>query len=497
MKRFASEKTKENIPFVSAFCGHLTAAAASSGIESIHNAKKKKSFLFLTECIRTIYNTWKDTPEAINKADTEVILRMLDFFAVNPPSLKKPYIYRLLNLYVPSVEAAYNDNGKSVIINASLTSEQIERRISDTNLHFNVLSLFYYYITGGNILMKCRFEIIDSRVTAVDENSPQKSIVTESITPYPSDLIYSSFRKFDGIMFFFPHYPPAAYLSGIKNTIFVPGFLNGTDRRMFSKMSTSASWRVLIHEVFHNFGQLGGIDAGHNFQEQNKNKWPEWYSELVKNNSGKISELAWYEKITSLRSTDDSFGFLKLRDSHWLPSQTAFKLAKKYSALTSTKSFNEATMLLNEAEKSEKSGKTGESINYLKKAAAAAPFHELAHFRLAYAVHWKEKNYKASIPYYENYLEKFSGFEHNDTVLIYLSSWYSTKNPGKALELIEKHGTNPAKPGVSKELRFMKAKLMIALKRTKEAVIILKSIASDHDDPARDKAVSLLLELKK
>ena len=85
-------------------------------------------------------------------------------------------------------------------------------------------------------------------------------------------------------------------------------------------------------------------------------------------------------------------------------------------------------------------------------------------FKYAYAVQWREKNFEKAIPYYEKYLELFSGFDDSDTALIYLVGWYTSKNPSHALSLLDKHGQNPSSEKIKNEFYERRIKLLKMIK---------------------------------
>ena len=264
---------EKNSSLADAFLDHMSVAVSQAAITGIDNRKMNESFIFRFDLMKKVFEVWKNDSKSINRMDFESLIRAFDYFAKNPPSVKKPYEFTWLNIYVPRVNSSIIVNGKNKAVKIEFSKEEISRRIFDTTMHFNTLAVFYYYLSSGNILMKSRFEIIDAEVTRSDTASSIQSIVTESVRPYPSKLLYDNFRQYDGVMWFFPHYETATYLGGVKSLILVPDFLSAKDFRMFTKMPTSASWRVLIHEVFHNFGYFCKINNGHTFAEANKSNF--------------------------------------------------------------------------------------------------------------------------------------------------------------------------------------------------------------------------------
>ena len=455
----------KNSSLAAAFFDHMSVAVSQAAVAGIKDDKMNERFISRRALMKKVFETWKNDSKAINRKDFETLFRAFDYFAKNPPSVKKPYEFTWLNIYVPSVNSSIIIKGKTKAVKAELTKEQISRRIFDTSMHFNTLAVFYYYLSSGNILMNSRFEVIDAEVKRSDTASSIQSIVTESVKPYPSKLLYDEFRNYDGVMWFFPHYETVSYLGGVKSLIIVPDYLSSKNFRMFTKMPTSASWKVLIHEVFHNFGTLCKIDAGHNFAEANKAKWPSWYAGLVKDNSNKTGELFWYEGLTSRRNNSDNFDVLKNAKKSYLPSRDTFERAVSYSLKTSVSDADSARELLSSADRI--TNNIEKQIELFKQAMQKAPFMPLPLFKYAYAVQWREKNYEKAISYYEKYLELFSGFDDSDTALIYLVGWYSAKNPERALLLIDKYGQNPSSEKIRSELNERRIKLLQKLNKSK------------------------------
>ncbi|HPA63992.1 MAG TPA: hypothetical protein PLC67_08560 [Spirochaetota bacterium] len=456
--KFLLNYDEKNSSLAAAFFDHMCVAVSQAAITGINDRKMNESFIFRFDLMKKVFEVWKNDSKSINRMDFESLIRAFDYFAKNPPLVKKPYEFTWLNIYVPRVNSSIIINGKNKAVKIEFPKDEISRRIFDTTMHFNTLAVFYYYLSSGNILMKSRFEIIDAEVTRSDTASSIQSIVTESIRPYPSKLLYDNFRQYDGVMWFFPHYETATYLGGVKSLVLVPDFLSAKDFRMFTKMPTSASWRVLIHEVFHNFGHFCGVDNGHTFAEANKAKWPAWYAELVKDNAGKNGELFWYEGLISRRDNSDNFAEVKKAKESYLPQQDVFKKALVYSSKTSDDACTYAREILSNADKVQNDLK--KQTELIKSAIDKAPLMPLPLFKYVYAVQWREKNYEKSIPYYEKYLELFSGFDDSDSALIYLVGWYTSKNPERALFLLDKYGQNPSNEKVRNELNERRIKLL-------------------------------------
>ncbi len=455
---FLLNHNEKNSSLAVAFFDHMSVAVSQAAISGINDRKINESLIFRFDLMKKVFEIWKNDSKNINRKDFESLFRAFEYFVKNPPAVRKPYEFTWLNIYVPRVNSSIIVNGKKKAVKVQFSKEEISRRIFDTSMHFNTLAVFYYYLSSGNILMKSRFEIIDAEVTRSDTASKIQSIVTESIRPYPSKLLYDNFRQYDGVMWFFPHYETATYLGGVKSLILVPDFLSAKDFRMFTKMPTSASWRVLIHEVFHNFGYFCGTDNGHNFAEANKAKWPLWYAQLVKENNGKTGELFWYEGLISRRDNSDNFAAVKKAKGSYLPQQDVFKKALVYSSKTSDDDCVSARELLSNSDMIKDDIK--KQTELIKLAIDKAPLMPLPLFKYAYAVQWREKNYDKAIPYYEKYLELFSGFDDSDTAIIYLVGWYTSKNPERALFLLDKYGQNPSNEKVRNELNERRIKLL-------------------------------------
>ncbi|MBP8082175.1 MAG: hypothetical protein KAZ87_03115 [Spirochaetes bacterium] len=460
---FLSNYDEKNSSLAAVFFDHMSVAVSQAALAGIKDDKMNERFNSRLAVMKKVFEIWKNDSKTVNRKDLETLFRAFDFFAKNPPSVKKPYEFTWLNIYVPRVNSSIIIKGKTKVIKAEFTKEEISRRIFDTSMHFNSLAVFYYYLSSGNILMKSRFEIIDAEVTRSDTASSIQSIVTESVRPYPSKLLYDNFRQYDGVMWFFPNYETTAYLGGVKSLVLVPDFLSAKNYRMFTKMPTSASWKVLIHEVFHNFGTLCKIDAGHIFSEANKAKWPSWYVELVKDNSGKTGELFWYEGLISQRDNSDNFEVLKNARDGYLPPRDVFERAVSYSSKTSVSDADSTRELLSSADKMPND--TEKQIELFKQAMQKAPWMPLPLFKYAYAVQWREKNYEKAIPYYEKYLELFPGFDDSDTALIYLIGWYTSKNPEHALFLLDKYGKNPSSKKIRVEFNERRVKLLKKLNK--------------------------------
>ena len=477
--RFASVRKDEYAGLAAELYNHLVSGAAESAMRSLKDPSARTTFTERFSALKQLAAVWDKEPKAVNAADWKAIEQAFTFFLENHPSRKNPHEFVWLNFYVPEVSATIIEKGKTVPLHAELSRAQIDRRIFDLKSQYDVMSVFYYYITRGEILMSARFEVLDAKVTRTDSASALQSIVTESVRPYPSRKIYEDYRAWDGLMWWFPHYGSSAYLGGAKSVTFVPEILRSPDLRMLAKMSTGASWRVLIHEVFHGFGTLCRVEAGHNFTTENRSKWPDWYRAAVAANAGNISELAWYEGVTSRRNNADRFAPVRQRDRNWLPDRSAFEKAQTLGRTLTAEKESAARELLAKADAAAAEKNAAKEIALLSQARTAAPEMAATLFKLGYSTQWRAKNKADAIPLFEEYLKLFGGFENTDSALIYLGGWYQTKNPAFALELIDRYGGNPLSSGTWTDITALRIKLLRQLGRGPEADALQKSFDAD------------------
>ncbi len=308
--------------------------------------------------------------------------------------------------------------------------------------------------------------------------------IMESVRPYPYRLIYDDFRSWDGLMWWYPHYESVPYLGGAKHVTFVPNLLRSEKMRMFARMTTGASWRVLIHEIHHSFGYFCGVPSGHEFSEKEKTGWPAWYAAAVKENGGRISELLWYQQQIFRRGNGDGFAALKSKNTDWMPDSSAFSRALALSAALDPKRAEKAEELLKQAAAEEKKGNTAGQMELLERAEREAPEMQEILFKRAYAIHFREKNFGKAIPLYGEYLARYGGFENSDAALTYLLTWHGQRDASRALELLEAHGNNPVSPAKRDEFTVWRARILKRLGRKAEA---LKALAPLLAGPAGEK----------
>lgn len=477
--RFAGTRSDAHAGLAKSLFEHLVAAASVAAMRSVSDAAYVKRFNAYAEALRRVGTVWGADPKAINAADWRVLEKAFSYFAANPPAVRKPYEFLWLNCYVPRVNATILEKGKPAPLAVELPREFIERRILDLQSQFDVMAVFYYYLTNGAVLMRSRFELLDATVTRTDSKSPLQSIVTESVRPYPAKLLYNGYRNWDGLMWWFPHYGSSAYLGGAKKIAFVPDILSGTDSRMFAKMSTGASWRVLVHEAFHSFGTLCKVAAGHDFTVENRAKWPDWYRSGVAANAGATSELLWYEGIISRRNNADAFAPVRRRSRDWMPAADVFERAERLGSTLSASRVAAVEVHMAAADAAGQKKNAAEDIAQLRKAVQLASEMPEPLFQLAYRTQWRAKDKAGAIALYEEYLNRFGGGEHTDTALIYLGGWYQTQDPARGLSLLEKYGGNPLNDGTWSELQLRRVRLLKQLGRADEARAALQLLLND------------------
>jgi hypothetical protein len=154
MERFGVIIRKEHEALASALFEHCVVAASTSALRSTTDPEAMKEFDFRLGEFNRLCEAWKADTKTINRADALTLARGFDFFRSNPPSVKKPYSFIWLNIYVPWISAPYLKNGLPSVIERKISPEEVSRRISDLGIHYNVVSLFYYCLTGGQVLMK-------------------------------------------------------------------------------------------------------------------------------------------------------------------------------------------------------------------------------------------------------------------------------------------------------------------------------------------------------
>jgi len=297
-------------------------------------------------------------------------------------------------------------------------------------------------------------------------------------------------------MWWHPRFLDVPWLGGMKPAQLVPGFLSGTSNRIFAKMPEGASWRVLIHEIFHGFGGIAGVDAGHTFQEVNKAKWPVWYKQVVSSNAGAISELAWYERTARDRPVQDGFLPLKQRLHERNPPQAVFDRAIAAHQKLDPASTAAGRALLEQAAAALKAGSVSKELALLAEAAKIAPDLPEALFTLAYETHIRGKNLTAAIPLYERYIERFSGFDNSDVALVYLLDHYAPKQPERALKLLDDNPDVPQDNKCWSELSLRRAQLHKQLGNAALARELAQSLLADPRNQLVKETQALLGTLK-
>jgi TolA-binding protein len=496
MERFGLIVRKEHEALASALFEHCVVAASTSAMRSITEPEAMKEFDFRCGEFKRLCEAWKADTKTINRADALTMIKVFDFFRSNPPSATRPYRFIWLNIYVPGISAPYLKNGAPSVIERKISPEEASRRISDLGCHYNAVSLFYYFLTGGQILMKPRFETIDAQVTRTEYGTQTQPGIMESVRPYPSRLIYEGFRSWDGLMWWYPHYESAPYLGGAKHVTFVPGLLRSEKMRMFAKMTTGASWRVLVHEIHHNFGYFCGVPSGHEFSEKEKARWPSWYAAAVKENGNRASELLWYQQQIFRKGNSDGFAALKSRNTDWMPDASAFSRALALSESLDPRRAEKAEELLKQAAAEEKKGNTARQMELLDRAGKEAPEMQEILFKKAYAIHFREKNFEKAVPLYEEYLARYGGFENSDAALTYLITWHGQRDAARALLLLDKYGNNPVSPAKRDEFTLWRAKILKRLGRKADALRALAPLLSAPAGEKRSLAEELAATLR-
>jgi hypothetical protein len=397
----------------------------------------------------------------------------LDAFAYyldNPPQKKenKPVRFTWLNLYIPEIDALNPKTNKRVQI--KLDDLTIQNRIRDTKQQWSFVRVYYYYITGGRVLFDYEYVVHQGKYTKIS-NSTTTPPDLESVIPYPSDLLYQKVRQYDGVMWWHPSYPGVSYLGGPRFITFVPGILDTKGWKLGAIMPLGASFKVLIHEIFHSYAHQLGIDSGHNWLLENKSKWIAGYQKIMQETQteGKASELSWYEIL--LRDEGNAKDHSKIfnRLTLWVPSEKAFRNAKDFYKKAGAKNIEECRKIQNQANQAFALKKADEGIKLLKKGLSLVPDHPVLLYLLALQTHWMLQKRDEAQKIYDQYLEKYSDFTNSDIVLVYTLGYYLHRNPEKVLSLLNIHGKNPPDHHKLSEYKLYEVKALALLKKNAEA----------------------------
>jgi len=424
-----------------------------------------------------------DNIESANNRTT--ILSAFDYYLNNNPLElnTKPYEFKWINLYVPEIQGFNQKTNKSTIL--KISKSEYEKRIYDTIQNWAFVPIFYYYISQGKILMSYEYKVLNGKIGEIDRGG---RINSNTVNPYPSQFLYDNIRNFDGLMWWHPSYENVLYLGGPNVVTFFPNMLYTLDWNAQTTMPLSASYKVLIHEIFHNYANRLGIDSGHNWLAENKNKWFSSYREKIEVSvDKKVSELTWYELLLRDEGNKKDHSKLLIKDAMWVPGELSYKkisaLIKKYGQ--GVISQVNKIILQSDLEFQKKNNQKG--IELLYQALKIVPEHPRALFKVAHNLHWTFNKRDDAQKYYDRFLDMYEDINDTDIALIYTINYYMNRNPQKVLDIIKRNGKNPPTFTRLSEYKLAEVKALKTLKRDSEAISIATQFIDDERNTMKEK----------
>jgi len=148
---------------------------------------------------------------------------------------------------------------------------------------FKIAQILYFYFSKGKILLEFETHFIDSTIhemyTKKYGNYQQNIIAMESITPYPSQLLFYNINSFDTLLVVFPSkkLPRSTTTSSIK----IPYIPKELTAKVHREVIYIGDQRIIphtvIHELFHVFEHTFRIRPAHLFNKSKESQWPDWY----------------------------------------------------------------------------------------------------------------------------------------------------------------------------------------------------------------------------
>ncbi len=471
---------------------HLVVAASIS-LES----KNYSDALFYTELLKKVDGLHEKIGNIVGFYDRETTIRALDYYINNPPEnrVEKPYTFRWLNIYVPEIDGIYHDDNKR--FSSKLDIGYVNNRIRDTKQQWSYARVFYYYITDGKVLFEYDYKLLDAKFSRMNKR-PEGSYRpdTNSIIPYPVEFLYENLRKYDGVMWWHPAFDGTSYLAGPRHLVLIPGILHSSEWKSSSTMPVGASYNVIIHEIFHNWGHQLGIDSGHNWLFDRKDYWFDSYKEYIsKAPDGKLSELLWYRLILQEQGNQRDHSKLFNRDTMSVVSKSEFEtLHSIYKEAGNTK-VDLCSSMIDEATKAFGNNETERGLKIIESVLRIIPDHPMALYIKAYNIQWKVKNRDKAQEIYNRYLELYNEHQHTDVALVYTLGYYQHRDPQRVIELLTTHGKNPPNNQRRSEYKHFEVVALKNLKRFEEAKLSAQLYLDDPRNTMKQKFVEFIKSL--
>lgn len=451
---------------------HLVVSIAHA-IEAAADERAIASLLTDLDAVASHAFDIRADPRLINPANHRILREALRYAVVRPP-VGAPGRVRLLNLYVPAISVPAGD------LDLSYSTDYIERRIASLETQSAVCGLLYWYLSAGRLYPEFEFQILEG-ATATALNERGTSIEIMSVSPYPADLLYDEYREYAGVLWWFPSFDGVVYLSGPRPVVFVPWLLESMSRRMVSTMPSGAGYSVLVHELFHNVGGMIGVDAGHTYTIENEAAWPDWYRDIVAANNGAIAEYAWYAGLLDayLAGTEEPFDRILEVSDDWMPSAQAFVQARDLSQTMGAAALASMRRKIVDANELIWAGDTEGGVALLGEVAESAPDAAPAQFALAYATHWALHDRERAQARYDSFLERFPGLPESNVALIYSMSWYTTRDPLRALDLYDRHAGNAVNDDQFSDIELLRVKSLIRSDMLEAAIEVAGELSAN------------------
>ncbi|MBN1411482.1 MAG: hypothetical protein JW969_11610 [Spirochaetales bacterium] len=378
------------------FC--ITAAA-----EEIAKQNKELSDFYINTAIEITEKSDIGKRDSYQPARAGFFRDAVSFWREHDP-LKKgnAYPFKILCIWYPRIKAKAVYKGEKLDFDLELSREHIENKIRELRTQFQAVSLAYYYMSEGKLLLSFDFKVMDGTVREVEGVNSLVPVI-ESIDPDPGAFYHETFNEYDGYIHFYPRIP-ANFLGGRSRMVFVPYFIYSEHYRHHCWLSCGAYYGAIIHEMFHNFEGIYDISPTHGFKEENKNKWPDWYKKYVQKN-GRPCEIEYYHGCFTEYMNPSGFEEVHYRENY-KTNLTADDIRKYGEMLEkySPAKLKQAEELYIKGMELKGRKKIKEAIDAFNKAVELFPPHYKSYYMLGYIHMIDLKEREKALEYYEKSL---------------------------------------------------------------------------------------------
>ncbi len=200
-------------------------------------------------------------------------------------NIKPDIIHKILVIYIMKTDATF----QGIQIREEFTEEMEQK----SWISQEIAALYVEVLSEGKITLEFSRTNLDAVVTDLkffnSEDNGKKQLVTvhadpESIQPYPGDMMYQLYNKYDTILYYWSGEQlksekkgRATAMGGSDRLALIPYSIYGPERgRIIISSCLVHRPGTLLHEFFHTIEKRYAIPISHGFWDKNRHQFPTW-----------------------------------------------------------------------------------------------------------------------------------------------------------------------------------------------------------------------------